>query len=320
MNLTATQRPVLLIKSGGLAAMDEWRAAFSEFAPEIDVRQWDDPTLDVNAVQYVLVWQPDAGRIAQFPNLKAIISSAAGVDHILADTTLPPATPIARMVTQETVQRMAEFTLMASLMLLKDMPRIINQQQRRVWQEFATPRTALDTRVGVMGLGALGLACARLHARMGFATAGWARSPRTLDEVECYAGTAEQVAFLRRTDILICLLPDTPDTRHIINAELLSLLPPGAAVINVGRGAHLQPPDLLAALDSGQISRALLDVFDVEPLPPDSPYWHHPRILVTPHAAATPSRRERARQAADVIRAVNSGAPIPHKYDRQRGY
>ena len=120
MTPNSTTRPVLLVKSGGTDAMEEWRAAFSEFAPDIDVRQWNDPDVPVQAVEYVLVWQPDAGRIAQFPNLKTIISSAAGVDHILADPDLPAATPIARMVTQETVQRMTEFTLMASLMLLKE--------------------------------------------------------------------------------------------------------------------------------------------------------------------------------------------------------
>ena len=142
--------PVLLIKSGGAAALAEWRASFHEFAPELglDVRAWDDPEVDPARVQFVLVWQPEPGRLAQFPNLKAIISAAAGVDHILADPHLPEL-PIVRMVTPETQQRMAEFTLMSSLMLLKDMPRIIAQQMRAEWREFSTPRTARETRVGV---------------------------------------------------------------------------------------------------------------------------------------------------------------------------
>lgn len=177
-----------------------------------------------------------------------------------------------------------------------------------------------ETRVGIMGLGALGLACAQMHAQLGFVTAGWARSPRTVERIECYAGADQLGAFLARTHILICLLPDTDDTRDIINADLLRQLPPGAAIINVGRGTHVQTEDLLAALESGQISSALLDVFAVEPLPADSPLWNHPRIIVTPHGAATPSRRERARQAATVIRAIQNGEPVPHLYDRQRGY
>ncbi|WP_034299214.1 glyoxylate/hydroxypyruvate reductase A [Herbaspirillum sp. RV1423] len=316
----AGRRPLLLVKSGGAEAVAEWRAHFGKFAPEVDVRWWNDPEVDSRAVEYVLVWQPEAGRIAGYPNLKAVLSSAAGVDHILADPALPADIPVIRMVTGDTVQRMAEFTVMSSLMLLKDMPRMIAQQSQRLWKEFATPHTAVETRVGIMGLGALGLACARMHARLGFITAGWARSPRTVDGIDCYAGTDEFGAFLARTDILLCLLPDTEDTRDIINADLLRQLPAGAAIINVGRGTHVQTQDLLAALDAGHISSALLDVFAVEPLPAESPLWNHPRVIVTPHGAATPSRRERARQAATVIRAIESGASAPHVYDRQRGY
>lgn len=314
------RRPVLLVKSGGIEAVAEWQENFGEFAPEVEVRWWDDAGIDAHAVDYVLVWQPEAGRIAGYPRLKAVISSAAGVDHILADPALPATVPVIRMVTDDTVQRMAEFTAMSSLMLLKDMPRIIAQQSQRVWKEFATARTAVETCVGIMGLGALGLACARMHAKLGFTTAGWARSPRTVEGIASYAGADEFSAFLARTNILICLLPDTEDTREIINADLLRQLPAGAAIINVGRGTHVQTDDLLAAINSGHIASALLDVFAIEPLPADSPLWNHPRIIVTPHGAATPSRRERARQAAEVIRAMENGATPPHVYDRARGY
>ena len=318
---TSPVAPVLLIKSGGVAALAEWRASFDEFAPGLglDVRAWDDPQVDPARVQFVLVWQPEAGRLARFPNLKAIISAAAGVDHILADPHLPEL-PIVRMVTPETQQRMAEFTLMSSLMLLKDMPRIIAQQARAEWREFSTPRTARETRVGVLGLGALGLSAARMHAAVGFETAGWARSPRNEKGLACFAGPDTLPDFLVRTDILICLLPETTDTRHLIDADLLRQLPRGAAVINVGRGSHVCLPDLLAALDSGHVSGAVLDVFDEEPLPAETAVWRHPRVLVTPHAAATPSRRERARQAAVAIAAMLGGLPPPHLYDRAKGY
>lgn len=318
---TSPLAPVLLIKSGGAAALAEWRASFDEFAPGLglDVRAWDDPQVDPARVQFVLVWQPEAGRLARFPNLKAIISAAAGVDHILADPHLPEL-PIVRMVTPETQQRMAEFTLMSSLLLLKDMPRIIAQQARAEWREFSTPRTARETRVGVLGLGALGLSAARMHAAVGFETAGWARSLRSEKGLACFAGPDTLPDFLARTDILICLLPETTDTRHLIDADLLRQLPRGAAVINVGRGSHVCLPDLLAALDSGHVSGAVLDVFDEEPLPAEAAVWRHPRVLVTPHAAATPSRRERARQAAVAIAAMLGGLPPPHLYDRSKGY
>ncbi|MFJ3058031.1 2-hydroxyacid dehydrogenase [Herbaspirillum sp. NPDC087042] len=319
--MSLAPRPVLLVKSGGAAALPEWRASFAEFAPqlELEVHAWDDADVDPARVHYALVWQPEGGRLAGYPNLKAVISSAAGVDHILADPQLPNL-PIVRMVTPETQQRMAEFTLMSSLMLLKDMPRIIAQQASCEWREFSTARTARETRVGVLGLGALGLAAARMHARIGFDTAGWARSPRSEPGLACHAGAAQLPDFLARTDILICLLPETDDTRHLINADLLRQLPRGAAVINVGRGSHVCLPDLLAALDQGHISGAVLDVFDEEPLPASAPVWRHPRILVTPHAGATPSRRERARQAAVAISALEGGLVPPHLYDRQRGY
>ncbi|WDZ94122.1 glyoxylate/hydroxypyruvate reductase A [Herbaspirillum sp. WKF16] len=314
--------PILLVKSGGAAAVEEWRAGLAEFSAglPLEVRWWDDPAVDPQAVEYALVWQPEAGRLARYPNLKAILSSAAGVDHILADPELPAALPVVRMVTPETRQRMAEFTVMASLMLQKDMPRMIAQQARRDWVEFASPRSAREMRVGVMGLGALGLACARMHAAIGFAVAGWARSPRDEAGMDCYAGAAQLPDFLARTDILICLLPDTPDTHHIIDARLLAQLPAGAMIVNVGRGSHVHAPDLLAALDAGHIGAALLDVFEREPLPPDAPFWRHPRIMVTPHAAATPSRRERARQAAATILALRAGKTPEHVYDRERGY
>ena len=312
--------PILLVKSGGKQAIGEWRAHLAEFGAPVQVREWNDPEVDPQAVRYALVWQPDSARLAGYPNLKAILSSAAGVDHILADPQLPPAVPIVRMVTPETQQRMAEFTLMSSLMLLKDMPRLIAQQARCEWTEFSTPRTARETRVGIMGLGALGMACARLHAQMGFITAGWARSARQEPGVQCFAGAADLPAFLARTDILICLLPDTGDTRQLVDARLLRQLPAGAGFINVGRGSHVNHADLLAALECGQLGAALLDVFDTEPLPAAAPFWRHPRIIVTPHGAATPSRRERARQAALTIAAFEAGLPLPHVYDRVRGY
>lgn len=319
--MSAATRPILLIKSGGSAVLPQWRDSFAEFAPELEleVRAWDDDEVDPARVEYVLVWQPEPGRLARYPHLKAIISSAAGVDHILADPALPDL-PIVRMVTPETQQRMAEFTLMSSLMLLKDMPRIIAQQAQAQWREFSTPRTARETRVGVLGLGALGLATARMHAQIGFQTAGWARSPRSEAGISCHAGVAQLPAFLARTDILICLLPETADTRHLLNAATLAQLPRGAALINVGRGSHVHLPDLLAALDSGQLSGAVLDVFDEEPLPASAAVWRHPRVLVTPHAGATPSRREKARQAVVAITALQAGLTPPHLYDRQRGY
>ncbi len=170
-----TAAPLLLVKSGGPQALPEWQQHFQAFAPELEVRGWDDPAVDPARVEYALVWQPEPGRLARYPQLRAILSTAAGVDHILADSALPPGIPVVRMVTGETAQRMAEFTAMACLMAQKDMPRAIAQQRACQWEEFSPPRSAAETRVGVMGLGALGMASAQTLLHLGFEVAGWAR-------------------------------------------------------------------------------------------------------------------------------------------------
>lgn len=314
------QSPLLLVKSGGIKALPEWQSVFNTLLPDLVVKEWHDQTVDPDQVNYVLVWQPDDGQIKQYKHLKAILSTAAGVDHILKDETIPVTIPIIRMVTAETVQRMAEFCSMSALMMLKDMPRIIRQQQDKHWQEVSTPHTAKETTVGIMGLGALGQAAAMMLSQIGFKVRGWSRSLKEIPQVTCFAGKDNLAEFLSETDILICLLPDTPDTQHIVNAATLALLPQGAAVINVARGTHVELNDLFKALEQGHISRALLDVFNIEPLPSDHPVWHHPQIIVTPHSAATPSRVERAKQAATTIAKIEAGLMPDHIYDRQKGY
>jgi glyoxylate/hydroxypyruvate reductase A len=311
---------VLVIKSGGEAAFADWQAAFAECAPHIDVRAWDDPTVPLDEVAYALVWEPTPGRLAAFPRLRAILSAAAGVDHILADPLLPAHLPIVRMVTPETGARMAEFLVFAALGLNRDLPSLIAAQREASWQDQLTGRLAADTTVGIMGLGQLGSHAATRLAAAGFQVAGWARSEKSIAGVSCHAGAAGLAEFLGRTDILINLLPQTDATRGIIDAAALARLRPGASVINVGRGSHLDHAALLAALDSGHLRAALLDVFAVEPLPADDPLWRHPKVIVTPHIASTVSRRTRAQQAARSIAADLAGAPLAHLYDRAAGY
>lgn len=311
---------VLLIKSGGAEAIPEWQSLLAELAPDLVVRGWDDPTVAPERVRYALVWEPNAGRLARFPNLQMIVSSAAGVDHILADATIPRHLPIVRMVTEETGERMADFVTMAAYALSRDLPRIVTAQRERRWDASLTGRLASETTVGIMGLGELGRAAATRLAASGFQTIGWARSPKALDRVRCYVGRDEFDAFLGRSQILVNLLPDTGETRGIIDAALLARLPHGAAIVNAGRGSQLDAPALLAALDSGQVSGAMLDVFDVEPLPVSHPLWQHPNVIVTPHIASAVSRRAKARHAARAIAAHRAGKPVPHLYERERGY
>jgi len=311
---------ILLVKSGGEKSLPEWQAGFREFAPHLDVRYWTDPSVDPKDVRYVVVWEPEPGRLASMPNLRLICSSAAGVEHIIADPEWPRHLTIVRMGGEETAQRMSEFVCLGVLSLLRDMKRVITLQAAREWDSFEVSRCAWDTRVGVMGLGNLGTDAALRLRGLGFPTAGWSRSRKQIEGVDCHAGEDELPAFLAQTDILVSLLPNTPATAGLLNRERLSLLRPGGGVVNAGRGSHIVQPDLIALLDSGHLSGAFLDVFETEPLPADDPAWTHPKIILTPHIGSSASRRARARYVAEVIAAFERGDPLPNVFDPVAGY
>ena len=315
-----TTRGLLLVKSGGDEAVPEWQAGFREAAPDLEVRGWNNSSVDPDAVTYVLVWEPEPGRIARYRNLRAIFSSAAGVDHIVHDPTVPPHLPIVRMVSEETSQTVGEYVCLAALSILRDQPRMIAAQAARRWDNFEPPHTAWDKRVGIMGFGTIGQVVARMLGGLGFQLAGWARSHKTAHGVSMFASEDELPPFLSGCDILVNLLPDTPDTRGVLDARRLAWLPRGAGVINAGRGTALVLPDLIAALDSGQIGAAVLDVFEEEPLPAAHPAWAHPRITVTAHLAGYASRRARAASVAATLAALERGETVPHLYDPVRGY
>lgn len=309
----------LIVNSGGSQAIEEWRAQFRIFAPELDVVGWHE-NVDPATIDYALVWAPDTGRLATFPNLKLIISAGAGVDHILADPHLPRHLSIARMVTSRTQTEMAEYVLTSALMLTRNLKRVVDNQARRHWEIFDSLRVAADVRVGIMGLGHLGIASAQLLSRVGFPVSGWSRGASKLEGLPSYAGHAQFNDFLHQTDLLVCLLPATDATKGILDTATLSQLPRGASLINAGRGAHMVEQDIINALDSGHLHQAVLDVFEHEPLPESSPLWTHPGIIITPHCAAIPDRKERARHTALLIEANERGAPLPNIYDPQRGY
>jgi glyoxylate/hydroxypyruvate reductase A len=311
---------ILVVKSGGEQALPEWRAGFAEAAPHLDVRWWDEDGLDPAAIRYALVWDPEPGRLAALPALRAIFGSGAGVDAILRDPHLPRHVPLVRCVPPEATQRMGEFVCWAVLSLSKDARRMAIAQAAATWDAFDPPFAAAAKTVGIMGLGAMGQRAAAMLRGLGIPVVGWSRTRKALDGVECFAGPAELPAFLARSEVLVCLLPATPETVGLIAAPLLAQLPRGAGLVQVGRGAHQVLPDIVAALDSGQLSGAMLDVFEQEPLPADNPAWAHPRITVTPHAASLPSRHERARYIADCITRFERGEALPNLYDPERGY
>lgn len=310
----------MLVKSGGEKAVADWQECFRRVDPRITVRWWADESVPPEAVDYVVVWEPEPGWLAGLPNLKVVFSSAAGVDHITGDPAWPRHIPLVRMGGEATAQRMGEYILWACLSLLRDARHFALGQERRAWHHRETRHYATDRTVGIMGLGNLGSHAARMLQAVGFPVRGWARSRKEIPGVRSFAGPEELPEFLSGTDILVCLLPSTKETEGLIDAKLLARLPAGAELVNAGRGSHLRMPDLLAALEAGHLAGAVLDVFEEEPLPAESPLWAHPGILITPHIASMASRPERARYLAGAIADFEAGRPLPNLYDPVRGY
>ncbi len=296
---------------------DVWEAALKKHLPDLDFRRWEAPG-DPAEIDMALCWKPPAGGLATFPNLAVIFSLAAGIDSLTADPDLPDV-PIVRMVEPSLTAGVAEYVLLHVLRHHKDQRRFEAQQQARLWQEHFAPPAA-TRRVGIMGLGAIGAEAARMLVAVGFAVAGWSRTQKRIDGVESFHGADQLDAFLAGTDILVCLLPKTRATDGILNAALFENLPRGASLINAGRGDQLVEDDLLAALDSGRLSGATLDVFGTEPLPEDHPFWRHPKITVTPHSAGDPFPDVAAKIVAENIGRFQRGEPLPHLYDPRAGY
>jgi glyoxylate/hydroxypyruvate reductase A len=261
--------------------------------------------------------------LASLPRLAAIFSLGAGVDHVLADPTLPDV-PIVRIVDPDLTMRMTEYVVLHVLMHHRHQRRYDAQQRERIWHERVQP-PASAVAVGIMGLGVLGRAAAEALCRLGFRVAGWSRQPRFLPGIETFHGDAQLDAFLHRTEILVCLLPATPATRGILRLELLrKLMRDGAAggafLINAGRGALQVDADILTALDEGTLAGATLDVFATEPLPSASPFWTHPDVTVTPHSAAASDPQALVANIIGQIERFEAGLPLANVVDRSVGY
>jgi glyoxylate/hydroxypyruvate reductase A len=259
------------------------------------------------------------GKIATtFPNLELVFSIGAGVDQF-DFSQLPPRVPLIRMLDPGIAESMIEYVTMAVLALHRDLIHFVAQQREQIWREIRVTQAA-KRRVGVMGLGLLGQAVLERLKIFGFPLAGWNRSQRSIADVSCYAGEQGLGDFLARTDILVCLLPLTGETRGILNAGLFEALPRGAQLVNVGRGGHLVEEDLIDALERGLLSAAVLDVAEHEPLPPGHPFWNHPRILLTPHIASMTTPETAVEFVLETIGRHSRGEALPGRVDRERGY
>ncbi|HET6160761.1 MAG TPA: glyoxylate/hydroxypyruvate reductase A [Dongiaceae bacterium] len=307
-----------LLFLGARDRTDSWTEAFAEIAPEIDF-QPHVPGQDLSTIPYCLVWRAAPGIWPALKTLKVIFGLGAGVDRLLADPSLRRDVPLVRMVQPELTRGMVEYVLWQCLFHHRKVWELEAAQSCAAWRPHVYP-APWDRTIGIMGLGELGAAAAEKLAEFGFKVRGWSRSPKSLPKVESFAGQDQLPAFLSKTEILVCLLPLTPETHGILNAALFAQLPRGASIINAARGGHLVEPDLSAAMASGQIAAATLDVFETEPLPQDHPFWSTERLYITPHNASITDPRSAAWRISKQIARFEAGEGLENVVDRMRGY
>ena len=299
--------------------MQDWKAALLAVDPSLEIRLFPDAG-DPAEIEAAVVWTAhDMMELRRYPNLKLIVSMGAGVDHLLRAPGPPPGIPVARLKDVLLTSAMAEWVLLNVLRFHRQDPEYRALQQRKEWLELSAPSTT-ERRIGILGIGELGSASARVLTALGFPVMGWSRSARTLPGVQTFHGADGLMAMAAQTDILICLLPLTPETRGVLNAKLLSALPRGAYVINGARGGHMVAEDMLAALDSGHLAGAALDVFEPEPLPAESRFWSHPKVFLTPHAASITIPSSVAPQVVENIHNMRAGRSLINLVDFSLGY
>lgn len=319
---------VTVALSGAEHDRAEWSAALESAAAArgLAMRLINDPAAIVAAAEDIdyLVYSP-AGVLEDlriFPKLKAILSMFAGVERLLARPDLPDL-PVARMVEPGLTIGMTDYVVGHAMRAHLGIEAAIDDSRAGKWAAIPA-KLSVNRPVGVMGLGQLGQDAARALATLRFPTRGWSRSPKTVEGVRSYAGAAELPAFLEGLEILIVLLPQTADTVGMVDAAALALLADGAHVINAARGPIVTEAALLAALDDregrGPLGGATLDVFDIEPLPEDHPYWRHPKVIVTPHIASWTRAETASKVLIEQIERAEHGQPLSHLVDRGRGY
>src|SRR6266700_4404323 len=300
------------------AATARWRPLLARLMPEREIRYWPEIG-DRSAIEYALVWQPDPGLLASLPNLKLIFGLGAGVDHVLGDPSLPKGVPIIRLVDPYMTNAMSEYVTLSVLRLHRQDLDYLAQQRAGIWEE-REQKNAAERPVGIIGFGMLRQDAGKKLKALGFDVVGSNRGTKEVAGFTCYAGPAGFDALLARSEILVCLLPLTAETTGILNAAAFARLPRGAGLVNAGRGFHLVEADLIPALDSGQLSGAVLDVVGEEPLPGGHPFWHHRRIILTPHIAAETHPPTAAPIIREAIRRCAAGLPVGNQVDPTRGY
>lgn len=297
--------------------MTIWKDALREADPNLEVEIWPE-VANRERVQCIVSWNHPKQVLNRFPNLKVISSLGAGVDHILNDGTLPESVAVCRVVSPSLVRQMQEYVLTAVLNYQRNMFAYFRQREANTWKAYPNNKPG-NIPVGVMGLGKLGRPVAEILVTNGYTVNGWSQTEKVIPGVRSFA-SARLDRFLGATRILVCLLPLTDETEHIMDLDLFKQLIRPAFVINVGRGEHLVDEDLVYAMDKGWVDGACLDVFTEEPLPERHPFWNRKEIMITPHAASLTPPGEVAEQIVENYKRALSGMPLIDRVDRIKGY
>lgn len=284
----------------------------------LDVEIWPE-VKDRKRVQFAVSWQHPPNSLNLYPNLKAVTSFGAGVDHILNDKTIPEQIRVTRVVSKELKQHITQYLFTAVLNYRFHFPQYHKQNRNAVWKQFR-PVKMDDSCIGILGLGELGRYSGEQFARAGYKISGWAKSEKNIEGIDTYAGIEQMDDFLASANILICLLPLTTETEGILDLELFKKLKKPAYLINVGRGEHLVEEDLIYALDTNLLAGACLDVFKKEPLPQNHPLWQRNNVFITPHIAGLVPPESSAALIVDNYKRLLSGQPLLYEVNRSKGY
>jgi glyoxylate/hydroxypyruvate reductase len=294
-----------------------WRDSFVAQLPDLEIRIWPDNG-DPSEVEYLAFMRPDFDVLPDFPKLKAMFSRSAGVEAFIDHPRLPQV-PLGKIEPEGGDPMMTEYTVMHVLRFHREMPKYQEAQANREWLRTRIVRPE-ERRIGFLGLGLMATAPALILKQLGFPVSAWVRNPRPQGEIKIFAGEDQLEPFLAQTDIAVCLLPLTHETDGIFRARTFAMMPKGAMVINIGRGGHVVEKDLIAALDSGQLSYAALDALKPEPLPSESPLWTHPKVTVMPHVARRPTVPQLVGEIAANIRSLEAGQGLLQEIDKQLEY
>ncbi|MBT8296614.1 MAG: glyoxylate/hydroxypyruvate reductase A [Gramella sp.] len=297
---------------------ENWVTALKNQHPGMNIYVYPEDH-DPEEVEFAITWNHPRGLFKNYPNLKVLASMGAGVDHILSDEALPEGIKVTKIVDETLTEDMGDFVLSQVMNHIRGLHHYVKAQSKKEWEKYQYRRPQ-NTRVGIMGLGVLGNAVADKLHKNNFQVNGWSRTEKNCDNVTSFHGKDQLEEFLENSEILICLLPLTEDTKDILNADLFDMLPEGAYVINVARGEHLVEHDLMEMINNGHLSGASLDVFREEPLPEEHPFWEHPSINITPHVASLTKPESVVAQIAENYERMKEDEPLKNKVEMDKGY